>query len=397
MIEKLKFIQATRKKATTKTKRAEFDELHYGLDRHGDYCELYVYEDGQYIVYRNNLVDQNKNTKNKVKRADREFDFKFRELNGLSLRRAYGFVDKGLKRCIPKQFYFINEKYLNRLVKASSIDASSQYPSGCLGRLPTLDDDLYFDHYVEPTEEYPFAFYASGHCAEYGVFDTHNWLDHKLAESLFRFNPRDDYPLRPLDKDHEHTILMKASPYTMDSTWNYFYNLKNKCQEGTEEYDLAKLVMNATIGCWHRKDKNKKRIMSYDDHGSYQLAHIAAIAIARGNQKILNMLDEISPLLPLTNTLHICVDGIIYLGDKAYGINEKKFGEFKQEYTGADFMMTGTNTYCVRKDGHCIKFKHSSYDLLDGEPIDETKDFTFEDLYKLGRTERVGDYLWQEK
>ena len=37
MVELIKNTRATRKLATTKTKRAEFDELHYGLDKHGDY------------------------------------------------------------------------------------------------------------------------------------------------------------------------------------------------------------------------------------------------------------------------------------------------------------------------------------------------------------------------
>ena len=189
---------------------------------------------------------------------------------------------------------------------------------------------------------------------------------------------------------------MKASKYEMTDVWNYFYNIKKTFSKG-DDYDNAKLIMNKTIGCWHRKDKEKKSIMTYEDHGSYQLAHIVAIAIARGNQKILNMLDKIDPIIPLFSILHICVDGIIYSGDKEYGINESKFGEFSQEFTGAEFMMTGTNIYCARKNGHCVKFKHGGYDLLDGKPIDEERDFEFDDLYKLSQKERVGDYYEQTK
>ena len=36
MVELIKNTRATRELARTKTKRAEFDELHYGLDKHGD-------------------------------------------------------------------------------------------------------------------------------------------------------------------------------------------------------------------------------------------------------------------------------------------------------------------------------------------------------------------------
>ena len=147
--------------------------------------------------------------------------------------------------------------------------------------------------------------------------------------------------------------------------------------------------MNKTIGCWHRKDKNKKRIMDYDDKGSYQLAHIVAVAIARGNQKILDMVHKIGMSL----ILHICVDGIIYIGDRKFGIDEQRLGEFNQEFQNADFMMKDINVYCARKDFKCIKFKHGGYDLLDGKDIDETKDFEFEDLDKLGQKTRVGDII----
>ena len=78
MVELIKNTRATRKLATTKTKRAEFDELHYGLDKHGDYCELYLFKDGKYYIYSNNMMDSNKNIGDSIKRADRIFEDKFR-------------------------------------------------------------------------------------------------------------------------------------------------------------------------------------------------------------------------------------------------------------------------------------------------------------------------------
>ena len=390
MIEKLLNVKASRKLAPTKTKRADFDELSYGLDKKGDYVSLYMYEDGKYIIYKNNIMDDKKNNKNIVKKVDREFDYKFREFTGTTLRKAFGFVDKTLKRCIPKQFYYVNPMYLNKKLIASSIDASSQYPSGCLGKLPDMHKAILVKGRAMPTEEYPFAFYASGHCAEYGVFDTHDWMGHKMAPYLFRMSPADPYPLRRLKDEEEETILMQASDYTMDETWRYFYNNKKNCEKDSEEYNLAKLIMNKTIGCWHRKDKDKKEIMTYDDHGSYQLAHIVAIAIARGNQKILNMIDRIKTGF----VAHVCVDGIVYLGDKQFGAPEAELGVFSQEFTGCEFLMKGINVYCAMKNGKCEKFKHGGYDLLYGEEIDENKkDFTFEDLDYLSAKDRVGDII----
>ena len=351
-----------------------------------------MFEDGKYVIYKNNMLDNSKNEEKKIKRPDRLFDEKFKELNGLSLRQAFGFSDKMFKRNIPKQFYYIDQSRLNKVLVASSIDASSQYPSGCLGRLPDFHDTLFYKGRVEPNEEYPFAFYASGHCAEYGVFDTHTWTNSVYQQYLFRFDKSLPWPFRSLTDEQEETILVKASKYTMDSTWQYFYDAKTNFPKGSIEYELAKLIMNAVIGCWHRKDKDQKAIMTYDDHGSYQLAHIVAIAIARGNQKILNMVNQIDHRL----IVHICVDGIIYMGSDEYGITESKLGIFSQEFTGAQIVFKGINCYCARKDGHCVKFKHAGFDLLDGKEIDESRDFQFEDLNNLGCKEHTIN-IWEDQ
>ena len=391
MRAKLDSVKATRTLTKSRTKRVEFDELHYGLDIHGDYLELYLFEDGKYHIYSNNLVDPNKNNNEDIGEVDKLFDNKFKELNGLSLRLAYGFTDKTLKRCIPKQFYYIEPKYIDKLVKASSIDASSQYFSGCLGKLPDSHTMIRLKGRIEPNEEYPFAFYASGHCAEYGVFDTHNWRNSKFHNNLFRWDKKEPWPFRPLKDEDEETILMKASNYTMDSTINYFYDIKNSFEKDTPEYQNAKNIILKIMGCWHRKDKDKKRIKPYDSHDSYKLAHIVAIAIARGNQKILNKIDEIGSF----NVIHICVDGIVYLGNTVYGQEKSELGKFNQEFVGADFKMRDINVYCAKYENG-TKFKHASYDLLNGKEIDETQDFNIEDLYKLERTEKLGDVYGKE-
>ena len=391
MVALYKNVLATRDLAQTKTNRADYDdELHYNIEVVGDYCRLYMKKDGKYYVFYNNMCDDNKNTDKKVGYADKIFQKKFKELNGVGLQAAFGYVDKDVKRCIPKQFSFCNPRYKDKLVRASSIDASSQYPSGCLGTLPDKHTAVYFDHYVEPNEEYPFAFYSSGHVAIYNELDTHEWLDSPFRNELFRFG-NDKYDLHILPKEQEETYLCKASPYTMDSTWQYFYNIK-EAATNEEEYEQAKLVMNKAIGCWHKKDIDKKVAFTYDDKGSFQLAHIVAVAIARGNQKILNKIKEISPSFPLYSIIHICVDGIIYAGDKIFGQEQSELGKFKQEFSNATFLMRGTNIYCARTT-HCVKFRHAGYDLLDNKEIDETRDFEFKDLYNLGCKERMSDLL----
>ena len=277
----------------------------------------------------------------------------------------------------------------------SSIDASSQYPSGCLGKLPDMHGAQYIDHYAEPTEEYPFAFYATGHLAIYNELDTHEWFANKFWPYLFRFSKNDeDWPFRNLPQEQEHTILMKASPYMMDSTWNYFYLNKKNCHKDSVDYEIAKLIMNGTIGCWHRKDKAKKSIMTYDDDGSFKLAHIVAVAIARGNQKILNKIDE----LQMDAVAHVCVDGIIYIGDKVFGAQEARLGQFCQEFVGVPTVIKDINVY-LAKNNEVYKFKHGGFDLIDNKDIDESKEYDFEDLDKLSVKERVGDMIkqWEDQ
>ena len=392
----IKDFQQNRTKALSNTKRSDFTETTYKLDKKGDYYSMYFLKDGKYYIYSTNFVDTKKNTQDNT-RTDRLFDMKFREYNSVSLRVAYGFVDKEFKRNIPRQFYYLNEKYRDKEVLASITDASSQYPSGCYGKLPDSHTMIRLKGRIAPTEEYSFAFYKSGHLAEYGVFDTHNWLDSKFMLNLFRFDKNEDYPLIKLSDDEEETVLMKASQYTMNKTWDYYYNIKTNLK-GTDEYNDAKLVMNKTIGLWHRKDANKKHLFTYDDHGSYQMAHIVAIAIARGNQKILNKIKEIGEI----RILHIAVDGIIYLGDDRQGIPESKIGQFKQtdDDLGLNMMIRDYNAYIGLKFGLCRVFKHGGYDLLGGKPIDDTgqilASLTFDDLYRLSCTQKIKEIIENE-
>ena len=46
---------------------------------------------------------------------------------------------------------------------------------------------------------------------------------------------------------------MKASKYELTDVYNYFYNIKQTYEQDTEEYNDAKLVMNASIGKFNQK------------------------------------------------------------------------------------------------------------------------------------------------
>lgn len=389
MKAKLKEVLSNRKIAKSNTRIDDYiNEDTYKAGIFGDYAELYMCENGNFVIYCNNVRDSQKNTSDKIYRADRIFQKKFIELNNCGLEKAFGFVDKTLKRCIPKQFYYVNKKYCDKKLLMSSIDASSQYASGCLGTLPDAHNCIRYDYHVDPTPEYPFAFYASGHIAIYGELDTHNWFASKLWPYLFRTKKKEPWPFRALPAEKEQTILMKASPYKMDSTWLYFYGNKQQYPKDSEQYLEAKQIILEVMGQWHRKDKDQKRIMTYDDHGSFQLAHIVAVAIARGNQKILNKIDEIG----LDFVAHVCVDGIIYIGSEVFGLQDVNLGVFCQEFAGVPTIIRDINVY-MAKDEQNYKFRHAGYDLLYNKDIDDNKVYNFEDLYQLETKERIGDII----
>lgn len=341
----------------------------YSIREIGKYMYLYfvVKNEGpqMYIV---NSKDPTKNTKNHLKGSEciEMFEDKFKEQSSTTLIKAFGTVDETFKRNICKGFYYV--KYGSQYSYcASSIDASSQYPSGLYGLLPDSHTQIKVEGRVKPTADYPFAYYSSGHIAIYNEFDSHDWLSHKLSPYLFRL--KGDYQL--LNND-DYTILMKPSKYTLNDVWQYFF-------DNRAEHPEYKDVMNETIGMMHTNYYKTRKF-----------AHLAAIAIARGNNKILKMVDKIG----VNNILHICVDGIIYEGNKVYGIEEKLIGQFKQEFVDCVIRINGANSYIAMKDGKVVKYKHGATNkysdtLLD---IDEQGVTSFEDMDKWIKVDPLQNY-----
>lgn len=330
----------------------------------GDWFQIRYRNENGYQVIMTNWFDDSKND------GDRDgggscitrFEDKFQELNSVGLKAAFGTVEESFKRNIPKQFYYINEDVLGKIIIASSVDASSQYPSGLYGDLPDAHSAITVDGMVEPSLDYPFAYYSNGHLAEFGGVDTRKWVGSPFEENLFRRLERHEDWCQWDSTTHVKTTLMKASKYHMDDVWQYFYDRR-------KEDPVNKLVMNATIGCFH---------MKYYDSRKY--AHLAALTIARGNQKILDMVDRIGGK---EKVIQICVDGILYRGKEQFGIQEKLIGQFHQEFAGCRFKITGTNNYvAINLNGEVEKYKHGSYNYYDdGKTMIEERGVTcFEDM-----------------
>ena len=371
-------------RAASRTKRCDFNDNDYLVIRKRSYLYLYTFNhyDG-YQVYTTNPDDDSKNFRTHQERGKNAFqmvELKFKEIhNGMTIRKAYGYSPEEVKRCIPKSFYYTNDMYMQQLLPIVSVcDFCSQYPSCGCGILPDWNERIELSGTASPTEEYPFAFYLkSGHIAEYGRFDSHEWLDSFYYKALFRWEAKDIDKFRPDVKPEEDlTILCKASKYKMDDIWKFYYDLRNKDSK-------AKLVMNATIGFMHLKSYKERK-----------LAHLAAVIIARANDRMRKLAERIGH----NKVCHIVIDGIIYLGDHVYGTKTKALNNLYQEHTDVECFIRSANAYIIQDhDGNIIEIKHGAFDATaDGEEITIENTKNYMDIMTWHRADGVqleeGDY-----
>lgn len=281
---------------------------------------------------------------------------------GKSIVGWYGRSPIYFRLCNPRPFYYLNDSYSNQYFSHfNCIDACSQYPSGFLGDMPTTEGHKTMKGTVKPTEDYPFAFYLkSGHLAIYDELDTHDWKDSPFADQLLI---KEQY----IDPSKDVTVLMKkAGKNPLKEFFLKQYEIKETYDHDSQEYKDAKDVMNCLIGMMHQKEFMYKKT-------SFQLAHISAVAIARGNQKILNKAMEIGK----ENIAQIIVDSIIYKGKEDYGTKKKEgLGTFHQEVSDSKYAQLKQSTYAFwDKEWNCLKFKHgASDDDGEGNEIKAPKD-----------------------
>lgn len=336
--------------ASSKTERKHWlKDYTYSVDQRGYIRYVYVKEPDGYHIYTTHIFDDSKNlnaefpsTEHSGRTAQKIENELFKKYNGVSERAAFGYCDRKLiNRCIPKQLYYINKSQLNRNLKhISKADYSSHYPDHQRGRMPDWHGKKVVEGTVKPTAEYPFAFYVrSGHCAEFKRFDTHNWMAHRLNFELFGDR------VRMVDADKDQTILCKASKYTYDDVVNELYEKK---LNGEKIGELpAKEVLNKSIGYKHQ---------SHITSDICRLDHIAAVVIARANQQMVELFDQLQG-----RVLQLIVDSVIYNGTKAIGVDYKSLGCLYQEFTDCDFRMRGQNAYVFFKDGKLLDQKNSGY------------------------------------
>lgn len=371
---KLAWLKKEGKKVDEKTLRAAWiqADIMYRQDKSGKYEQLYTREHGKYYRYSTNtfaggkVINPGRDAYNAVVERLKENIGEKRNV----MMKFFGHTDPDFKRCIPKQFYHINERYIGKKIYGvSGIDFSSHYPANICGRLPDANGAKVYAGTVPPTEEFPFAFYVrSGHSSELGVYDTHEWLMSDFSYRLFEKKASYDWNL-DVSPDDDTTVLMPASEATLDEIIQHFYDKRN---EKSEYGDKAKLVMNAFIGYLHKAQNYEKN----------PYAHLAAVCLARANNKMLRAAEQIG----YDKIVQICIDGCIYKENKSYGVAKKSLGACVQEFRNCVIQIEGTNKYLIKdSQGNVIKSKIQGCNQIDGEDIDIDFIPDWDDLKKLSR------------
>jgi hypothetical protein len=353
----------------SKTIRSKWTAMSYATTRCGNYCTLYCYTiERGYEIYTTNSFDDQKNNgefRTVGSNSIRIFNEKFKEITQTTLLRAYGSAPEEFKICIPKQFYYLNDQYKDKVFIGSEVDKCAHFPSSSLGKLPTYKGAIKVAGIVEPTEEYPFAFYLeSGHVAIYNELNTRTWLDEPLDIQAQLFNLKLHHP----HKKDGSTILMKASDVKLDDVWKFFY-------EKRHENESYKIVMNATIGYFHTKAYNR-----------HKLAHLAAVIIARANQYMIDLIHKIG----YQYIAQVVVDSITYKGGHIYGVEDKALGLLHQEYNRKVIKIKALGSYMVMDGDKVVKVRHGGYNVYEnGEKITMENTTSFLDMNHWKATKTI--------
>lgn len=246
----------------------------------------------------------------------------FRAFSGQKYREIY----TAIKKCVPKQpHYAIETRLLDNGYKS---DVSSAFPTQLIKSLPTLHNYKQFNGRVEPTEDYPFAFYLNSHHLKiYGELDSRDF-ENKFYYKYYNIYTNDFVP-----EDKEVTILCKKSEYSFEDIMR---NLYNNRKINTEN----KKIMNAFIGVLHY-NKNP------------QCSHLAAVVIARC---VKDMCDRAKQIEAEGNKVYlISTDAILWRGKQSsVSSKEKYLGSFTIEEENIRFCIRSCNCYQFEHNGQVI-------------------------------------------
>ena len=343
---------------THTTVRTCFKEGCFALSEKGQYLRLTWRDKQGYHQRYTNFKDDNKN-KGRSYNALAKVMRDFKKRTNVTFKEAFGTTEQYFKRCVIGLFHYDNPLYYNsKLFHIGKLDFSSHFPSCACGLLPDANTAIEVEGIVEPTEEYPFAFYKSGFVAEYNKYNTRDWYGSIYRKALFESEER----VYKINADiEESTILMKASSYNINEEMMYYYNQKLSLPKGSEERDEAKLVLLKIIGQLEMND--------YSNYRKYPYAHLAAIIKARAVAKMLKLIERVGE----ENVVQIIVDGLLFINPGLHlGDKTEHLGSLQEEFYQAYGKFKGHNQY-VLMEGTKMDICHAGYDIDIGPDISKWK------------------------
>ena len=298
-------------------------------------CGARTNDEGDYVLFRYK-VKQSYDKDFGALDAWIEFQTKVGEKTGKSLTDIFGGLPMEYhkyRKCVPSpinwaSFWLCNKRgeVAENCVKA---DICSAYGTEASKPLPDCHSFLIQKKQgrVEPTADYPFAFYLkSGHMAIWNEGNTYELNKSKYitcdhTEMVFDFE--------------EETLLCPAATQTLEDVFEELY-------EGRKNHPEYKGVMNMTIGMFHRK---KTR---FDSENLWPLA--AAIKF-RCNKRIVDTcewLEQRGQKPILINTDSIMWEGTYTDAFSDMFSHEKKLGNFTYEYKSCRAVMRSSKIYQIQ-------------------------------------------------
>lgn len=227
--------------------------------------------------------------------------------------------------CSPCPIDWCNDTYTEKLLsEINKADISSAY--GYQLTNPSLPDLLNYqivDDFVEPSEEWPFAFYLdSNSMAVYQEGSSLDWENNRFATSAsknIQFKVKNN-----------RTMLFKGKDYGLKEIISKMY-LERDIHPENKSY------MNLLVGFLDQKDYYKGQIVGWP---------IRAAIIFRCNQKILSICDDL--LDHLCMPVLINTDSVSWTGKYNPSVNTKYLGSFTTEYINCEMIIRSVKCYQIK-------------------------------------------------
>ena len=324
------------------------DKLMSGFNIYGEHFtvsssgKILRYYDRGYREFR---VGSGDNTAQPIggRQARSRFDSYVFEECGKTLYQMFGKVTTDyydfIRTCVPSQISWSDKMVSGFTIRGChKADVSSAFPFEASKSFPDFRYPKEYPKYIMPTKEYPFAFYDNGGVCfieEDGtVIDTRQW-------DLPYYSLERQYNSRKETSREQHyagnllapkTILCKRSKYNLAAVFRKLYDLR-------KADPIAKATMNMSIGyMWRRQCPN--------------LAHLAAIIIARCNERIISAWRQIEG--KGGTVVLVATDSIAWRGNSNLipTTTTKDLGNLVMEYESCEMIVLSPKCYQLKtKEG----------------------------------------------